>query len=74
MNEDMKDMKGKGIFNFEIDGLTNEQVHRFRESLDTIIREGVLSLHDGKAILSFDYEGKLREIKFEYNKWRRKNP
>lgn len=65
--------KGKAELKFEIMGLTEEQTHRFRESMDAIISQGVLALHDGKAILSFDYEGRLREIRFEFNKWRRKS-
>lgn len=64
--------KGKGIFHWEVDGLSEEQVHRMRESMDAIITQGVLALHDGKAILSFNFEGKLSEIRYEFNKWRRK--
>lgn len=66
--------KEKGIsrFSFEIIGeLTEEQTHRMRESMETIISQGVLSIHDGKAILSFDYEGTLREISFDFKKWRK---
>jgi len=65
--------KGKAELKFDVYGVTNEEAHRFRESLDAIISQGVLALHDGKAILSFDFEGRLREIRFEFNKWRKKS-
>lgn len=60
------------VLKWEFDGLTQEQVDRFRKTMDTIIAQGVLALHDGKAVLSFDYEGDLREIRFEFNKWKKK--
>ena len=63
--------ESKAVLKWEFEGLNQLQVARFRETMDTIITQGVLGLHDGKAILSFDYEGTLREIRFEYNKWRK---
>lgn len=63
--------KGKGVLHYELDGVTEEQVHRFRENMDVIIAQGVLGMHDGKAVLSFDYEGRLREISFDFKKWRK---
>ncbi len=63
--------KGRGLLQFQIDGLTEEQVHRYRETMDIIIQQGVLGLHDGKAILSFNYEGKLCDIHYDFGKWRR---
>jgi hypothetical protein len=65
------EVKSLGIFHFEVEGLTEEEVHRFRETLDIIISQGVLALHDGKAILSFDYEGRLRNIHYDFEKWRK---
>lgn len=63
--------QGKIKLEFEIIGVTEEQGHRFKESLDAIIDQGVLNLHDGKAILDFNYEGTLCGIRMEFNKWRR---
>lgn len=60
------------VLKWEFEGLSKEQVARFKETIDTIITQGVLNIHDGKAILSFDYEGTLREIRYEFNKWKKK--
>lgn len=66
--------KGKSTFVWEIEGeLTEEQTHRMRESMDTIISQGVLAIHDGKAILDFNFEGKLCGVRFEFTKWKRKS-
>lgn len=73
MFKELSNGKGVGIFHFELEGVTEEEAHRFRQSLDTIISQGVLGLHDGKAVLSFDYEGTLREISVDFKKWRRKS-
>lgn len=62
----------KGVIKWEFEGVTKEQLRRFKETMDLIITQGVLHLHDGKAILSFDYEGTLREIHVDYVKWRKK--
>ncbi len=67
----MINQRNQSELKFEFEGLTEEQTDRFRETLETIIAQGVLNLHDGKAILDFNYEGVLSGIRFEFNKWRR---
>lgn len=67
----MKDSRNQSVLKFEFEGLDEEQTERFRQSLETIIAQGVLNLHDGKAILDFNYEGVLSGIRFEFNKWRK---
>lgn len=64
---------GKATLKFELYGVTQEQAKRFKESLDVIISQGVLGIHDGKAVLSFDFEGTLREVSFDFKKWRRQS-
>lgn len=60
-----------GKIEWEFQGVSREQLARFKDTMDTIISQGVLNLHDGKAVLSFDYEGTLREISFDFKKWKR---
>lgn len=62
---------GKGTIKYEIDGASEEQIHRMRDNMDILVAQGILNLHDGKAILDFNYEGKICLVRFEFNKWKR---
>ncbi len=55
---------------FEFEGLTEEQTHRFRANMEILVQQGVFNIHDGKAIIHFNYEGKIKEINFDFIKWR----
>ncbi len=63
---------GRHTISIDLVGVTQEEALRYEETLGVLISQGVLGLHDGKAILSFDYEGRIREINFDFKKWRKK--
>lgn len=60
------------VIKFEIDGLTEEMTHKYREIMDILILNGVFNAKNGKVILNFDSEGVLQEIEFQIKKYRRK--
>lgn len=62
--------KGKSVITFEFEGLTEVETHRFRENMDLLIQQGFFNLHDGKGIAHFNFEGKIKEIGFDFTKWR----
>jgi hypothetical protein len=57
---------------FEIEGLTEEQTHSYREMIHLLISNGVFNVRNGKVILNFDCDGILQEIEFNVKKYRRK--
>lgn len=63
-------MQGKSSIQFELEGLSSEETHRWRESLHKIIASGALQLKAGEATLRFDKDGVLQQIDFSYIKYR----
>lgn len=60
------------LLKFEIDGITEEQTHSYREMIDILLINGVFNVKNGKVILNFDCDGVLQEIEFNVKKYRRK--
>lgn len=53
------------------DGLTFAQVERARLFIHELFTAGVLGLRNGNAIISFDHEGVMTGIRFDYIRWKR---
>lgn len=64
----------KPTITITLDGLTFEQVERARIFIHELFTAGVLGLRNGNAILSFDSEGILKDIRFDYIRWKRDKP
>lgn len=61
----------KPTITITMEGVTFEQVERARLFIHELFTAGVLGLKNGRAILEFDHEGVLQEIKFDYIRWKR---
>ena len=61
----------KSILKFDLEGLSNEETHRWRESLHKILISGALNIRAGEAVLRFDKDGTLQQIDFSYIKYKR---
>lgn len=61
-----------GRITLDIEGISKEDLLRYQEAIFTLVRNGVFSIKNGKAVLNFDAEGTLQLIQFEYAAYRRK--
>jgi hypothetical protein len=55
----------------DIKGMDMEDVRKMEKMIHILFKEGVFHLQNGKAILNFDHTGELREISFDYKKWKK---
>lgn len=65
-------MQDKAIISFEIQGISEEKTHKYREMIHILISTGSLDVANGKVILNFNNEGDLCDIEAQVKKYRKK--
>ncbi len=64
-------MTERGTITITLEGLSIQEVERYRQIIQTLILEGALNIRNGKALLHFNHLGDLQQIQLDVIKWRR---
>lgn len=60
-----------GLIEIKLENVSENDTIRFRESIHTLIGQGVLNIRNGKAVLHFDSDGVLKQIEVDFIKWKK---
>ena len=52
----------KGVIQIRLDGLDEKAIERYRVNIHQLMVRGVFEIRNGKVILHFDGEKKLRQV------------
>ncbi|MAH46484.1 hypothetical protein CMI37_11670 [Candidatus Pacearchaeota archaeon] len=61
----------KGTIVITLEGLSFEDVEKYRRMIHTLFEQGVFGVRNGSAVLNFGPQGNLNSIEINLKKWRR---
>ena len=63
-----------GTIEILLEGIPQVEVERFRAIIHELFAQGFFYTKNGKAVVHFDHEGNMRQLDYDYTKWRSGKP